>query len=128
MFRGFYFTASVPQKMQQRGAEGAPAVQTVGTSYFSERFFRDILLRDKDLVATFQAQKQRPPILGWVLLGLGTLLVAFLLGMSAISLFANRALLAEASENGLRVSDYFQVRQIRAQRSAALHAFRHVFG
>ena len=106
LFRGFYFTASLPQALQQRGAtENAPIVQTVGTTYFAERFFRDVLLRDRDLVATFQAQKQRPPILGWILLVLGGGLLGILLVMSVISLFANRALMAESVERGKTVLD-----------------------
>lgn len=104
LFRGFYFTAVLPQSLQQRGApENAPIVQTVGATYFSERFFRDILLKDKDLVATFQAQKRRPPILGWLMLVFGAGILAILLGLSIVSLIANRNLLAEAVERGKRV-------------------------
>ncbi|MEP6924895.1 MAG: type VI secretion system membrane subunit TssM [Pyrinomonadaceae bacterium] len=110
LFRGFYFTASLPQVLQQRGAtaENAPLVQSVGTTYFSERFFRDILLRDKDLVATFQAQKKRPPILGWLMLVFGAGLLAILLGLSVVSLLANRSLLAESIEHGKRVLEITQ--------------------
>ena len=50
--------------------------QTIGNTYFTEKFFRDVVLRDKDLVQTFQQQKQRPPILGWVLTVLGAFLVS----------------------------------------------------
>jgi type VI secretion system protein ImpL len=106
MFRGFYFTASLPQTLQQRGAsDGAPVFQTVGTSYFAERFFRDVLLRDGNLAATFLAQKQRPPILGWILLVLGAGLITILLALSAISLVLNRNLLNEAKERGKSVLD-----------------------
>ena len=113
LFRGFYFTAALPQTLQPRAtAEGqspeALAVQSVGTSYFSERFFRDILLRDKDLVATFQAQKQRAPVLGWLLLIFGAGILAILLGLSAVSLVANRNLVAESVERGKRVLEITQ--------------------
>ena len=114
LFRGFYFTAALPQTLQPRGttesqsAEAVPVIQTVGTTYFSERFFRDILLRDKDLVATFQAQKQRAPVLGWLLLIFGAGILAILLGLSAVSLIANRNLVAESVERGKRVLEITQ--------------------
>ncbi|MFH3574931.1 type VI secretion protein IcmF/TssM N-terminal domain-containing protein, partial [Acinetobacter baumannii] len=50
--RGFYFTAAPPSKNQSAG------VQTVSNSFFIRRFFRDVVLRDKDLVKTFLAQRQ----------------------------------------------------------------------
>lgn len=106
MFRGFYFTASLPQGTQQRGAEeNAPAMQTVGTTYFAERFFRDILLRDKDLVATFQAQKKSPPVMGWLLLVFGAGIIGILLALSALSLWTNRAMLLEATDRGQKVNE-----------------------
>jgi type VI secretion system protein ImpL len=95
--RGFYFTATPAAK----AAQGAPA--RPGESYFTERFFRDVLLRDKDLVKTFQAQRQRAPIFGWTLTLLGGFLVLFLLVMSGISLMANKQLLDEAQSRGEKV-------------------------
>lgn len=93
--RGFYFTAA-PAGRSNR----ANTPQTVGNSYFSERFFRDVLLRDKDLVATFQQQKQRAPIFGWLLTAIGTLLTLFLLIMAGVSLNNNRLMLNEATTRG----------------------------
>lgn len=95
--RGFYFTAAPAAK----SAPNAP--QTAGPGYFTERFFRDVVLRDKDLVKTFQAQRQRAPIFGWVMTMLGAMVVLFLLGMTAFSLFKNRQLLNEAEDRGQRV-------------------------
>ena len=47
----------------------------LGRVYFTERFFRDVVLRDKDLVQTFQAQRQRAPIFGWLMTMLGAMVV-----------------------------------------------------
>lgn len=92
--RGFYFTASPVSSNKQGGA------QTVGQTFFTEKLFRDVILRDKDLVKTFQEQKQKPPILGWLLTLLGTFLVLLFLLMAGISLANNKALLNDASKRG----------------------------
>lgn len=95
--RGFYFTAAPPSKNQSAG------VQTVSNSFFIRRFFRDVVLRDKDLVKTFLAQRQRPPILGWAVTLIGMLLVFAFLVMSAVSLFNNKKMLEEATATGEKV-------------------------
>lgn len=95
--RGFYFTSTLPAKGAVEGQ------QTVSGSYFTERLFRDVILRDKDMAATFIAQRQKPPIFGWALTLL-TLLIAFiLLVMSAVSLVSNNQMLAQAETVGDRV-------------------------
>lgn len=103
--RGFYFTAVPVNRPKAQGAQtlGGAAPQTIGQTYFTEKLFRDVVLRDKDLVATLQAQRQKPPILGWLTTILGTFLVALLLGLSAYSLYQNKKMLDEASENGEKV-------------------------
>lgn len=98
LFRGFYLTASLPNQAAGNGAAG-----TIGTEYFTNRFFRDVLLRDKDLVTTFQANKQKQPVLGWLLLVTGAILLTALVGLAAVSLVANRNLLNEATANGQKV-------------------------
>ncbi len=95
--RGFYFTATPGARTNARGGQ---AVQTVGETYFTERFFRDVLLRDKDLVQTFQQQKQRAPIFGWVLTVLGTFLTLLVLILAGVSLYNNKKLLDVASTRG----------------------------
>jgi len=95
--RGFYFTAAPANRPQ---AKGGQTPQSVGNAYFTEKLFRDVVLRDKDLVRTFQEQKQRPPILGWVLTALGAFLTLALLATAAVSLFKNKAMLADAVEKG----------------------------
>lgn len=92
--RGFYFTASPVAKT----TGNAPA--TVGNSYFTERFFRDVVLRDKDLVKTQIESRQRPPIFGWLLTILGGLFVFALLVMAGISLASNKQLLDDAQRRG----------------------------
>ncbi|MEO7674537.1 MAG: type VI secretion system membrane subunit TssM [Pyrinomonadaceae bacterium] len=95
--RGFYFTAAPV------GKSGGNAPQTVGNSYFTERFFRDVLLRDKDLVKTFLATRQRAPIFGWLVTLLGALLVLSLLVMAGISLVTNNQMLADAEDRGVKL-------------------------
>ena len=65
---------------------------------------RDVVLRDKDLVKTLVAQRQRPPLLGWFLTFLGALIIFALLVLAAISLVTNKQMLEEATlvgEKGL---------------------------
>ena len=104
--RGFYFTAAPAARpsLPSGGKTLAPnQPNTVGDSYFTERLFRDVILRDKDLVRTLQEQKQRPPILGWILTGLGALVVLSLLTLAGVSLYNNHELLADATERGEKV-------------------------
>ncbi len=102
--RGFYFTAS------PAGRSGGTAPESVNGGFFTERLFRDVVLRDKDLVKTFLAQRQRPPIFGWVLTILGVLLTLLVLILAAVSLVSNNRVLAAAEREGgkaitLRQSD-----------------------
>ncbi|MFL6466425.1 MAG: type VI secretion system membrane subunit TssM [Pyrinomonadaceae bacterium] len=92
--RGFYFTASPAGK----GSANAPV--SVANGYFSERLFRDVVLRDKDMVKTFVAQRQRPPIFGWIVTILGALIVGLLLLLAGVSLATNRQLLNDAAARG----------------------------
>jgi type VI secretion system protein ImpL len=101
--RGFYFTAvpSTRPPMPRDGRTMPPnQPQTVGQSFFTEKLFRDVVLRDKDLVRTLQEQRQRPPILGWVLTILGAFLVTALLALAGISLYNNKQMLDDASAKG----------------------------
>jgi type VI secretion system protein ImpL len=95
--RGFYFTAS------PAGKGSANAAVSVANGYFSERLFRDVVLRDKDLVKTFIAQRQRAPIFGWILTILGLLFVGLLLILSGVSLATNKQLLDDAAVRGEKV-------------------------
>jgi type VI secretion system protein ImpL len=95
--RGFYFTAAPAAK------SGGNAPPTVGNSYFTERFFRDVVLRDKDLVKTFLATRQRAPIFGWLVTLLGGFIVLALLVMSGISLATNNQMLKDAETRGQKL-------------------------
>ncbi len=99
--RGFYFTA-VPVNRQKVDINKTLAniPQTVGKTYFTEKFFRDVVLRDKDLVRTFQQQKQKPPIWGWLFTIFAALIVFSLLALAGISLYYNKQMLAEAEQKG----------------------------
>jgi len=104
--RGYYFT-SVPANRQQQ-AQGdktmsGAAPQTVGQTFFTEKFFRDVVLRDKDLVATFQQQRQKPPVLGWLLTLLGATIVFIFLILWAVSLVNNQKLLQASADKGSAV-------------------------
>ncbi|MBS1794054.1 MAG: type VI secretion system membrane subunit TssM [Acidobacteria bacterium] len=102
--RGYYFTAVPAGRQPVQGDKtmgGAPA--TVGTTYFTQKFFRDVLLRDKDLVRTFQEQRQKPPILGWLVTLLGAALVLILLILAGVSLVNNQRLLKASEDKGSAV-------------------------
>ncbi len=94
LFRGFYFSASPAAK----SSPNAP--QTVADTYFTHRFFRDVLLRDKDVVRAFQAQKQGAPLLGWASILLGAALAIILLALSGVSLYNNKKMLEDARSRG----------------------------
>ncbi len=94
LLRGFYFTASPAVKSNPN----APAAVT--DTFFTQRLIRDVIFRDKDLVRTFQAQRQRPPIFGWLATLVGTLIVTLLLAMSAVSLYNNKQMLDQARVRG----------------------------
>ena len=95
--RGFYFTASP----SARGSANASV--SVANGYFAERLFRDVVLRDKDMVKTFVAQRQRPPILGWAITILGAMIIGLLLILSGVSLATNKQLLDDAAVRGEKV-------------------------
>ncbi|MEP7211644.1 MAG: type VI secretion system membrane subunit TssM [Acidobacteriota bacterium] len=95
--RGFYFTATPAA----RSAGNAPA--SAGSGYFTEALFRDVVLRDKDLVKTFQAERQRAPIFGWAVTTIAALFVIGLLTMAGVSLAMNKRLLDEAETRGEKV-------------------------
>lgn len=102
--RGFYFTAVPVNRQTSKGGTGTGqtqlGMQTVGQSFFADKLFRNVILRDRDLVANIQAQKVKPPIIGWLLTFLGAALVALLLILSAVSLYKNKQLLDEARDRG----------------------------
>jgi type VI secretion system protein ImpL len=108
LLRGFYFTANVTKgsKAQALAPEdGERSAQAVGTGYFTDRFFKEVVLSDKDLAASFQANQKKPPKTGAILLILGAILLFGLLTGSMVSYLTNRKLLTEGTERGLRVDE-----------------------
>jgi type VI secretion system protein ImpL len=107
LLRGFYFTATMPArsepKPQTDGEERVP--EAVGSSFFVSRFFKEVVLRDKDLAASFQASQKKPPRTNGILLTLAMILVIALLVGSAVSFITNRKLIADATERGQRMDE-----------------------
>jgi type VI secretion system protein ImpL len=108
LLRGFYFTATIPPASQagasaEDGEERAP--QAVGTEFFISRLFQEVVLRDRDLAASFQASQKRPPRTGSMLLIFGACLLVLFLLAAAVSCIANRKLIAESSERGQRMDE-----------------------
>ena len=101
--RGFYFTAVPVNRKSRRRGKAAATPQIVGETFFTKRFFRDVVLRDKDLVKTFQAQGQKAPVLGWLLTIMGAFLTLVLLGFTAYSLYLNYKFVEDATDKGRTV-------------------------
>lgn len=99
--RGFYFTAVPVNRPKIDGGQTMTNMgQTVGQSFFTEKLFRDVVLRDKDLVSTFQSQQVSAPIMGWFLTICAMFLTFALLGLSAFSLYQNKVMLDDATKSG----------------------------
>src|SRR5947209_1749332 len=108
LLRGFYFTANITagaQAAAPSGDGGERAPQAVGTGFFTDRFFKEVVLRDQNLAASFQASQKKPPRTGAILLTLGVVLLCLLLFGAAVSFLANRKLVAEATERGARMDE-----------------------
>ena len=108
LLRGFYFTATVPPNSKANVAAEPTDERTpeaVGNAFFTERFFKEVVLRDKDLAASFQANQKKPSRLGAILIILGVLALFLLLLASAVSFVLNRKLIADASERGQRMDE-----------------------
>lgn len=110
LFRGFYFTAVPVNRPKVPAGEKTVAVipSEVVETYFTKPLFWQVILRDRNLVLSFLSQKQGPPILGWVLIGVGAFLSALFLILSAISLYQNRLLLDAVVEKGEKVFEIYR--------------------
>jgi type VI secretion system protein ImpL len=124
LVRGFYLTANVAGAQRVRGAvpqtraldpsalsrgadDSQPAVstRTVGEGFFVERFFKDVLLRDKDLAAVLQPPARRRYRLRVGLLASSAVLGVLLLTAFTISYRNNRRLLDQARERAAAVEE-----------------------
>jgi type VI secretion system protein ImpL len=107
LLRGFYFTANVKTRGPAPRAEGEderPA-QAVGESFFTARFFKEVLLSDKDVAASFQTAQKRPSILRNLLLVAGALFLFVIAAGMLVSFVGNKILIANALERGARVDE-----------------------
>ena len=108
LLRGFYFTANLSHGVAAPSAPddgGERAAQAVGAGFFTDRFFKEVVLRDKDLAAAFQATKKRPPRWPAILLVLGGFFLFILLAGAVVSYATNRKLIADAVDRGARVDE-----------------------
>ncbi|HEX8098395.1 MAG TPA: type VI secretion system membrane subunit TssM, partial [Pyrinomonadaceae bacterium] len=113
LLRGFYFTANLTdgavaaaaQAEAPAGGDGERHAQAVGRAYFAGRLFKEVLLNDKDLAASFQAGKKRQ--ISWQAVALAAasaLMLLLVIGM-IVSYLGNRALQQEVRERGQRVDE-----------------------
>ena len=112
MLRGFYFTANirkdgraVPQADPEAGDGAERPAQAVGERYFTDRFFKEVLLNDKDLAASFQAARKRPSYLRNSLMIFAMLLMVIFTAGLGVSFVGNKFLIADALERGARVDE-----------------------
>lgn len=117
LLRGFYFTANLNNNQPRRSAaadrevapppseqEAGGEARALGHGFFTDRFFKEVLLRDKDIAATYQAQQRRPHYLRNALFGLLAALLLFLVAGTIVSFVMNRRLIGEATERGAHVN------------------------
>ena len=106
LLRGFYFTGNVSNehKPQLRAVSAEVEVaKPVGRGYFTDRFFREVLFRDENLAASFQALRKRPSRRNFYLLAAGVVALLALAAGATISYIGNAQLLLEATERGTQV-------------------------
>ncbi|MEW6127919.1 MAG: type VI secretion system membrane subunit TssM [Acidobacteriota bacterium] len=107
LLRGFYFTSSGANKIPGVQPDAAPT--TAGNGFFSEVFFKDVLFRDRDIAASFQAAKENPHRLRTIGLAVATTLTFLLSAALLISFFNNRDLVARARHAGVDVEKNVQI-------------------
>ncbi len=112
LMRGFYFTGIVKDAGAKTGATRESAESNGGGSspppprepFFAAKFFREVLLADKDLAATFLATERRvAPVSKALIVALAALLLLLSMG-TLVSFFKNRAFVADAVARGALVN------------------------
>ena len=127
LLRGFYFTSSAagekPKAVAQSvvaksgvttatlvkpapvADEKADDVKVAARGYFTERLFKEVLLRDKDLAQSFLLNKKKPlPVRNILAATVGAVLLLLAIGV-VVSYFGNKSLIEDARERGLRVEE-----------------------
>lgn len=97
LVRGVYFTSS-------RG-EGAASARRVAEPFFTENFFSEVVLPDRNVVAAEQARRGRPNLRRNLLLAAACALVLFFVVGMVVSYFNNRAFAAEAKARADRLTE-----------------------
>src|SRR5262245_52132896 len=119
MLRGFYFNSAAANGKLGR-TEASAAIETVagdGTreevkvaeqGYFGTHLLGDVLVRDRDLAASFQKGRQHPRRVRNVLLGVAAALGGFFTIGMFVSFAFNKVMIAEAKNLGSNVLDIAQ--------------------
>ena len=92
LLRGFYFTSS--------GQAAIGGRQLKDEEYFTRNFFREVLLRDKDIVAASQAGRRKPHFKHAVLTACAAAILFACFGGMLVSFFKNRQLITNARARG----------------------------
>lgn len=126
LLRGFYFTSSAAGQKPKVAAqsvvaksgatatlvkpaaiadEQADEAKVAAQGYFTERLFKEVLLRDKDLAQSFLLNRKKPlPVRNILAASAAALLLLLSIGV-VVSYFGNRSLIEDARERGLRVEE-----------------------
>jgi type VI secretion system protein ImpL len=108
LLRGFYFTSS--------GQSAIGGRHSHSEEYFTRNFFKEVLLRDKDIVAASQAQRRKPHFKRVALTACAATILLTLLGGMLVSFFQNRQLIANARVRG---QELMKVRQETLKNSSS---------
>src|SRR6185503_2027368 len=127
LLRGFYFTSSATggrSKVKTQSAvvksgvttatlvkpeEEVEEAKVAGQGYFTERLFKDVLHRDRDLAQSFLLNRKKPlPVRNILVAAAAAFLFLFTVGV-VISYFSNGRFIDDARERGLRVEEINRV-------------------
>ena len=100
LLRGFYFTSNGQSPIGGRKMKGE--------EYFTGNLFKEVLLRDKNIVAASKAQRRKPYVKHAVLSASAAALLLAVFGGMFVSFFRNRQLIADARVRG---QELMKVRQ-----------------
>jgi type VI secretion system protein ImpL len=113
LLRGIYFTACPAPA----GGDGSAEARVTAKGFFTEDFFKQVLLRDRHVTASLQATQARPDRVRKLTLAaaaLGTFCLLLLAGM-LVSYFNNRQLLEEGKRAGTDMLRHFRPAAADAQ-------------
>ncbi|MBX7222628.1 MAG: type VI secretion system membrane subunit TssM [Blastocatellia bacterium] len=128
LFRGFYFSSSASQtkpsvvkgETHQEASEMAASLtsqalerpaQAVGTGFFCEDVFKEVLYRDKDLAAVFQGTRTMPKYLRPALIASAMVCSLFFLAAFGTSFVINAKMIDDVTERAARVNQVVRERQ-----------------